>query len=348
MLMEAAMPSLWNQNFTRDQLQAYTSTMETLAGLRPFTYEQGRIRGMRGIDGWTGSGLRFTLWPDRALDLGPVWFKDKPVSWQHPGLGSPANYEPSGLGWLRTFGGGLLTSCGLIHIGAPDDYQGQSYGLHGRIAHIPAENIRLWQEWQDDDYILAVEGEIRQAVLFGENLLLKRRVESTLGSQSITVKDTVINESSRSTPHSLLYHCNFGFPAVSPASRLIIDVDKVEPRTPVAAAGMAERNRFDEPQPGYEEQVFFHYPVVDSEGYAQAVLFNPEQHIGVQLRWIADVMPVLTEWKMIGRGEYVCGLEPATHAMASWEDLEKKGLPRTLAPGEAVQYKLTLKMIESI
>ena len=342
------MSRIWNKDFSRDQLSAYTSTMETLAGLQPFTYSQGRISGMRGIEGWTSSGLRFTLWPDRALDLGPVWFKDKPVSWQHPGLGGPANFEPSGLGWLRTFGGGLLTSCGLIHIGAPDDYQGQSYGLHGRIAHIPAENLRLWQEWQNDDYILAVEGEIRQSVLFGENLLLKRRVESALGSQSITIKDTVINESSRDTPHSLLYHCNFGFPAVSPASHLILDVERVEPRTPVAAVGMAERNHFDEPQPGYEEQVFFHYPVIDQDGYAQATLFNPELHFGVQLRWLGEVMPVLTEWKMIGTGEYVCGLEPATQAMATWEDWEKQGLPRKLAPGEEIQYELRIKIIENI
>ncbi|MFN2303117.1 MAG: aldose 1-epimerase family protein [Anaerolineales bacterium] len=342
------MPKLWDKKFTRAQLQAYTSTMETLAGLRPFTYDQGRIRGMQGIDVWTGSGLRFTLWPDSALDLGPAWFKDKPIAWQHPGLGQPANFEPSGLGWLRTFGGGLLTSCGLIHIGAPDDFQGQSYGLHGRIAHIPAENIRLWQRWQDEDYILAVEGEIRQSVLFGENLLLKRRVETALGSRSITVKDIVVNESSRSTPHSLLYHCNFGFPVLGPESRLILDAERVEPRTPIAAAGIADRNRFDEPQLNYEEQVFFHYPVIEPDGYAQAVLFNPELNFGVRLRWLADTMPVLTEWKMIGTGEYVCGLEPATHAMATWADLEKQGLPRRLAPREEIRYELTLSVIENI
>jgi hypothetical protein len=111
---------------------------------------------------------------------------------------------------------------------------------------------------------------------------------------------------------------------------------------------MAQRTRFDEPQPGYEEQVFFHYPIPDSDGYAQAILFNSELNFGVQLRWLADTMPVLTEWKMIGAGEYVCGLEPATHAMAAWAELEKQGLPRILAPGESVQYELTFKMIEGI
>jgi len=341
------MPELWNKHYDREQLQAMTSTMSSLAGLRPFVYEDSRIRGMRGIEGWTGGGLRFTLWPDRALDIGPVWFNDKPVSWQHPGLGTPAQFEPSGLGWLRTFGGGLLTTCGLIHIGSPDVYLGQSHGLHGRIAHIPAENVRTYQEWQGEEYMLVVEGEVRQTVLFGENLLLKRRYETVLGGQKLILKDTVINEGSRSTPHSLLYHCNIGFPILSPVSQLIIDDQKVDPRTSVAAAGMAEHTHFEFPKAGYEEQVFFHYPVMDSSGFAEASLVNPELQLGIRLRWLAESMPVLTQWKMMGQGEYVCGLEPATHAMAPWDDLVKQGLPRTLQPGEEVHYELALDVIEN-
>ena len=342
------MPELWKQEFDRKTLQSFASTLSAIAGLRPFLYEDGRLRGMRGIDGWTGSGLRFTLWPDRALDIGPAWFNDKPVSWQHPGLGTPAHFEPTGLGWLHTFGGGLLTTCGLIHIGAPDTYQGQHFGLHGRIAHLPAENLRIWQEWRDEDYVLVVEGEIRQSVLFGENLLLKRRYETALGRKVLTLKDAVINEGSQPTPHSLLYHCNIGFPIVSPDSHLIVEDERIEPRTAAAAAGIENHARFDQPQPGYEEQVFFHYPRVDPDGYAQAKLINPNLQFGIQLRWLAESMPVLTQWKMMGSGEYVCGLEPATHAMAPWEELEEKGLPRTLAPCEEVQYELSLKIIENI
>ncbi len=342
------MTTLWNQDYSKDELSSFTSTLSSFAGLRPFLYEQGKVRGMRGIDVWTGSGLRFTLWPDRALDIGPTRFKGKSVSWLHPALGAPAQYEPEGLGWLRTYGGGLLTSCGLVHIGAPDNYHGQSYGLHGRIAHLPAENLRLWQEWRGDEYVLIVEGEIRQAVLFGESLLLKRRIETSLGSQKILLKDIVVNEGSQPTPHSLLYHCNIGFPIVSPASKLIVESEKTDPRTPAAASGLAEYAQFESPKAGYEEQVFFHYPRVDSSGLAKAALFNPDLDFGVQLEWKADVMPVLTQWKMMGKGEYVCGLEPATHAMAPWEELAEKGLPRSLAPNESESYELTLEIIETL
>lgn len=340
------MPELWNSKYDKESLQAYTSMMGALAGMQPFVYDDGRLRGMRGVDVWTGSGLRFTFWPDRALDIGPAWFKDKPIAWLHPGLGAPAHFEHGGLGWLRTFGGGLLTTCGLIHIGSPDEYLGQSHGLHGRIAHIPAKNVRIWEEWQDEDYLLIVEGEIRQAVLFGENLLLSRRYETSLDSQKLTLKDTVINEGSQPTPHSLLYHCNFGFPLVSPASRLIIEDRDVVPRTPAAAGGLDHHTSFEVPQPGYEEQVFFHYPRISPDGFAEARLINPDLSLGFRLRWLAETMPVLTQWKMMGQGEYICGLEPATHALAPYEALKKQDLPRVLAPGESVEYELTLEILE--
>lgn len=335
----------WLNGFSKDDIKRYTSTIHQLAGLRPFVYEEGRLRGMRGIQGWTGSGLHFTLWPDRALDIGPVWFGDKPVAWLHPGAGSPQSYEPSGLGWLRTFGGGLLTTCGLVHIGEPDKFQGQAFGLHGRIAHIPAENLRTWQEWQGDDYILAVEGEARQAVLFGEVLTLYRRIETKLGSKQLKIIDRVVNEGPQPQPHSLLYHCNFGFPIVSPSSQLIIDDVKIEPRTPSARTGLPDHARFQEPEPGYEEQVFFHTPKKEGDGFATASLFNPDLDFGIRLTWSAETLPILTQWKMMGAGEYVCGLEPATHAMAPWKDLAENGLPHQLQPGEEVIYELNFSII---
>jgi len=67
--------------------------------------------------------------------------------------------------------------------------------------------------------------------------------------------------------------------------------------------------------------------------------------LGILVRWSAEAMPVMTEWKMLGAGEYVCGLEPATHALASWEELAGKGLPRILQPGETVDYELQLRIL---
>jgi hypothetical protein len=51
---------------------------------------------------------------------------------------------------------------------------------------------------------------------------------------------------------------------------------------------------------------------------------------------------------MMGQGEYVCGLEPATHAMASRAELAEKDFPHPLAPGERVLYELNLTIVEHI
>ena len=36
-------------------------------------------------------------------------------------------------------------------------------------------------EWRGDDYVLEIEGQARQAVLFGENLLLTRKISHPAG-----------------------------------------------------------------------------------------------------------------------------------------------------------------------
>ena len=94
--------------------------------------------------------------------------------------------------------------------------------MHGRISHIPPQNVHVTTEWQGDDYVLVIEGEVRQSALFGENLLLTRRITTRLGATSFRAEDCVRNDGFRTTPHMLLYHCNFGYPVVSPYSELIV------------------------------------------------------------------------------------------------------------------------------
>src|SRR5512141_2170662 len=110
------MPILYGRNWTPDELKRMVGTLDQLAGIRLVEYADGKARGMRAAEVWTGSGLSFTIWLDRGMDIGPASFEGKPLAFLHPALGTPSQYEPDGLGWLRTFGGGLLTTCGLTHI----------------------------------------------------------------------------------------------------------------------------------------------------------------------------------------------------------------------------------------
>jgi len=67
--------------------------------------------------------------------------------------------------------------------------------------------------------VLWAEAEVAQAAVFGEQLLLTRRIEADLGGTSLRIADTVTNTGPTPCPHMILYHCNVGFPVVDDAAR---------------------------------------------------------------------------------------------------------------------------------
>ena len=336
------MPSLFGRPFGKDELRALVGTVSQLAGIRLVELADGRVRGMRAADVYTGSGFRFQVLVDRGLDVGAAEHAGRPLAFLHPALGAPSLQERPGIGWLRTFGGGLLTTCGLDHFGPPDP-EGEGYGLHGRASHLPAENVRVRQDWRGDDYVLEIEGETRQGRLFGENLRLERQISTRLGATSLLLEDRVTNDGFRPAPLAVLYHCNLGFPVVSPDSEFLVRDRSVRPRDEAARAGLADHLRFGPPQAGFAEQVFFHDPIADAQGRACAAVVNRALGFGAFVRWRAAELPVLAHWKMTGEGEYVCGLEPSTHAMTpTRREQRESGAMRELAPGESVSFQLEI------
>jgi hypothetical protein len=336
------MPDIFGGGYPKDELRRLVGGMAQLAGIRLVELADGRARGMRAADVFTGSGFRFQVLVDRGLDLGAAEHSGRSLAWTHPALGSPALHERPGIGWLRTFGGGLVTTCGLDHFGPPDP-EGEGYSLHGRASHLPAESLRVRQEWKGDDYVLELEGETRQSRLFGENLRLERRIATRLGASSLILEDRLTNDGFRPTPLAVLYHCNFGFPVVSPESELLVRDRAVRPRDLPAEKGLADHLRFGPPQAGFAEQVFFHDPRTGPDGLACAAIVNRALGFGAFVRWRAAELPVLAHWKMTGEGEYVCGLEPSTHAMtATRREQRENGSLRDLAPGESIAFHLEI------
>ena len=336
------MPSLFGRSIRKGDLRKLVGSVSQVAGIRLVELVDGRVRGMRAADVYTGSGLRFQVLVDRGLDIGAAEHAGRPLAFVHPALGTPALHERPGIGFLRTFGGGLVTTCGLDHFGPPDA-EGEGYGLHGRASHLPGEGVCVRQEWRGEDYVLEIEGETRQARLFGENLRLERRISTRLGATSLVLEDRVTNEGFRPAPLAVLYHCNFGFPVVSPDSELLVPDRSVRPRDEPARAGLAEHLRFGPPQAGFAEQVFFHEPLPDPQGRAAAAVVNRPLGFGGFVRWRAAELPVLAHWKMTGEGEYVCGLEPSTHAMTPTRREQREAASlRDLAPGESVSFRLEL------
>lgn len=336
------MPLLYNRHYTPLELQQLSGDLSALAGIRLVEYQEGKTRGLRAAQVWTGSGLRFDILLDRGMDIGSTDHNGRALAWVTPGLATPPYHDPYKYAWARTWGGGLLTTCGITFFGQPENDNGEELGLHGRISHTPAERVRITTEWRGDDYVLEIEGQVRQASVFAENLVLTRRITTKLGANSFTIHDTIINAGFRPTPHMILYHCNFGFPVVSPDSELLLDETEVHPRDARAEKGFGQQNRFELPVLDYPEQVFFHKPRADANGFAQGTFLNHVLNFGGFVKWKADTLPYMGQWKVMQSGEYVCALEPATNWEAPRAKLREEGRLKMLAAGEQVEYQLEL------
>jgi hypothetical protein len=342
------MASLYGRHWSRQEILQRVGHMDQVAGIKLFEAADGLGRGCRMLQVWTGSGLDFTVTADRALDISTCLFKGIPLAWASSvGVVHPAHYEPEGLGWLRSFPGGLLATCGLDQFGAPSSDAGEELGLHGRAGNLPARYVGYRTYWTEDDYELEITGEVRQTRVFGENLVLRRQISTQLGSNRIRIADVVTNEGFSSQPHMILYHFNLGFPLVTEDARLHLDAEQTIPRDEDAAAGLADWSRFQPPTAGYREQVFRHVPTADEEGQVHVELENPT--LGIGLRWSYDrtSLPHLFQWKMMGQGTYVLGIEPANSSGVEGRAIARQrgDLPH-LEPGESRRYTLAVEVIE--
>lgn len=264
-------------------------SVEQIGGIRDFTYNGGKAKGVRAIEIDTGS-LRFTVLPDRGMDIAQTSFKGSPISWiSKTGITDSRYYEKDGRSFLRGFFGGLLTTCGLKNIGRPVG----DYGLHDRISNTPAEKTSIFADWVGNDYVMEVSGQVRQSVAGGENLLLKRTVKTKLFSDEFVLEDTVINEGFKIENIALAYHCNFGYPLVSENSEII--------NVPGNIASITA------PMQGIEEECI----EVDAEG-DMATFGIKNDRIVAYITYNTDTLPKFTLWKMLREGEYVVGLEPRT------------------------------------
>ncbi len=144
----------------------------------------------------------------------------------------------------------------------------------------------------------------------------------------------------------LLYHCNFGFPLLSPDARIEGSFASITPRDAEAADGQENALVFDPPTPGYKEKVFWLDPVSDVKGNVTVSLLNAPLGLRVSLEYDKAQLPCLTQWKQMGQGTYVVGLEPGNvHPLGRKQYLEQGALP-TIAPGERRKFGLKFTVEE--
>ena len=297
----------------RESVEKRTGHLSQVGGLKPYTLSEGRAAGIRAVDFRTTRGLEFTVLLDRGMDISEARYKGMSLCWRScAGDVAPAFYDPRGLEWLRTFFGGLLTTCWLTQVGAPSTDEGEELGLHGRISCAAAEKVSYLEDWSGDDLLLSVTGLLREASLFGSHLEMQRTIIARADGAGITVRDRIVNAGARTTPCMLLYHINTGFPLLDDQADLILPTTNVEPRDKEAEEGKEDYAQIHGPVPAYKEKVYFHTMKADGEGWVTCALVNHGLNggLGLRLRYRSLELPCFTQWKMLGEREYVLGIEP--------------------------------------
>ncbi len=343
------------KNFTREEILAYIGDPLQIAGVRSFSYNDGKASGVRGLSVNTGSGVTFTVLPGRGMDVPEMYYRGIPLHFfSGTGITSPAYYEEPGLGWLRGFFAGLLTTCGITNSGAPSKDMGVAYGLHGRISNTDAEDVSVNQGWVGDEYKIEIRGKLREVSAMGENVVLTRVFETELGKRGFTLRDTIENRGFEEQPIMMLYHMNFGFPLLSPNSRVVAPIISSEPRDEEAKRdrGVEECLKFSEPIHGYNEKVFFHRLASDGNGNTFVSLVNSDigngETLGVVVRFNTRELPELTEWKMMRKGFYVVGLEPGLVTPLGRGNLRERGKLPFLKGQDSYSIAIDVEVIDSL
>ena len=320
-----------------------------LYGATPFTYADGKAKGVRAIEVRNGSGLEFKILEDRGLDISSLSWKGTNVSYLSKcGIVAPEYFRGLGFDFLDSFFVGFLTTCGLRHIGAPCTVDGEDFGLHGTISNIPAEEVQAFVDRDGDEPVIRVKGKVRDGRIFKQNLLLEREYVIPVMGKGFTIRNRVRNIGFHREAVMLMLHINFGYPLLSGDSKLILDSLTVEPRDEDARKGFETYLNMEEPHERYPEQVFFHTLEGDGQGMASVALANPSLGFGVALHYSLKDFPYLTQWKQFENCDYVLGLEPASCKMIGRKAHSENGTLDYLEPGDYKDFNIQVEFFPYI
>lgn len=293
----------------------YAGSMQQLAYVRPVVYGEGRSEGMNAWEIKSGD-ISFHIMGDKCLDLSDFSYKGMNMSFMaKPGLMGRCHYDTSGQEARRSIMGGLLFTCGLESICGPCHVDGKDYPMHGRMRTTPAEHVGADAYFKGDDYVIAVRGEMREAELFGENMVLRRTVETRLGSNSVLITDEIENQAFRPEPLMLLYHCNMGYPFLDETCELVLPAKKTAGRENVSEQHKDRWNWMDEPKENEPEYVFLHEMGEDRNGNTMAMVVNHTKNLALCLEFNRKNLPYFMEWKSTAAGDYALGLEPSNSSV---------------------------------
>lgn len=327
----------------------YIGNIDQLLVVKQYTFSDGKRNGVKAIDISNSSGLEATILLDKCMDIYQLKYKGKNLNFITPtGIVAPSYYNAIGTEWFRSWEAGFFTTCGLTNIGIPSQDDDESLGLHGRIHNIPAENINV--DWQNDDknICVCISGNIKQAVMFGENLVLHRKIYCDYKSNNLKIEETITNQGYRETPLMLLYHFNIGYPLLSENAQYVIPSKKIYPRDDYARTNVNDWREIKKPQNNFREMCYYHELEVDDNNICTVGIDNPKNRLFLRIEYDHEVLDKFIQWKMFGKGEYVTGLEPCNSTIDGRDNARKNGDLKTILPGQSITYKFNITITDEV
>jgi galactose mutarotase-like enzyme len=145
----------------------------------------------------------------------------------------------------------------------------------------------------------------------------------------------------------LLFHFTIGYPLLDADTYLVFPDGKVTPRDADAEKGVGEWNRSQPPTAGYREQVFYHDLQADPDGMIAVAVHNDNLNKGLVIHFSKKQFPYFTQWKQMGEGEYVMGLEPCNCYVDGRLAPRNQGVIDYLEPGESRSFDIGLEVFET-
>lgn len=329
------------------RIKDYIGSDRQLGFIQRCRLAEGKADGVDAAIIENGGGLSMMVLPGRGMDIPYLYAKGKGLHFlSSTGITASPYHEKEGYEWLRSFFAGTLTTCGLTFMGHPDEDEGEKLGLHGRISNTPAEDVRVYQEFKEDVLHLALEGILRESKMFGEHLVMQRRIETDSTRIGFTLTDTVVNRGNSVTPLMIMYHINFGYPLLNPAGGIISSGNP-----PVPGNEEAERpgepelwDKFQEAEYGYSERLYYHSFNTNENKVVMELLENrkdPVHSPRVTLEFSSAQLPHMVEWKSMQDQQYVLGLEPCNVLPLGRSSLRERGELPLLEPGEERSISFT-------
>ncbi len=121
---------------------------------------------------------------------------------------------------------------------------------------------------------------------------------------------------------------------------------KVLPRTEEALKGIDSWNKIPGPSDGAEEQVFFHENKADNNGWASAGVINRNINMGAYVKYSADTLPVLVQWKSPRSHDYTLGIEPSNTYIKGRKSERDNGTLPTIPGYGTIEYDIILGILD--